>query len=107
MNKSLAVYRQLARAARLAFQGDEAALTASRDRIRAEFARPIADNKELLQRQQMARDVAHILRSNVVQGRLTEKGNYHLQLHKDSELGDNDSRTTTQLGSSGCCGGSK
>jgi len=111
VNKSLKAYRQLARAARLAFKGDDLASNASRDRIRAEFAKPVVDQPDLLKRLQMARDVAHILRSNVVQGQMNERGNYKLGLHKDTELGDNDSRLESNImpsgSSQGCCGGSK
>lgn len=110
--KAIRSYRGLVRAARLAFQGDAEALVASQHRIRTEFAAPVADRAELLKRVQMAKDVAHILQCNVVQGVQNEKGNYRLDIRKSTELGDNDSRFQANIvdsgsssSSSGCCGG--
>lgn len=110
VSKAIRSYRSLVRAARLAFRGDAQALIASQQRIRTEYAAPVADRAELLKRVQMAKDVAHILQCNVVQGIQNEKGNYKLDIRNSTELGDNDSRFQANIvdsGSSGagCCGG--
>lgn len=110
VSKAIRSYRGLVRAARLAFKGDSEALIASQQRIRSEYAQPVADRAELLKRVQMAKDVAHILTCNVVQGVQNKKGNFKLGIHKSTELGDNDSRFQANIvksgsSNSGCCGG--
>lgn len=107
--KAISVYRNLVRAAKLAFNGDDVALNASRAKIRSEYGQPVRDQADFLKRIQYGKDVAHILRSNVVQGVRNEKGNFKLGIHKETELGDNDSRFKANIvspgESSGCCGG--
>lgn len=88
--KALRTFRSLVRASRLAFKSDDEALTAAMDKIRAEYrTHAQLDRDEFLQKIQFAKDVAHILRCNVVQGRPTDTGSFKLVIHKDSELGDN------------------
>lgn len=109
--KAINVYRNLVRAAKLAFKNDAAALNASRDKLRQEYAVPVRDRADFLKRVQYGKDVAHILRCNVVQGIRNDKGNYKLDIHKETELGDNDSRFNGKIvdkgESTGCCGGGK
>lgn len=112
MSKSIQAYRGLIRAANLAFRNDSAALKAACERIRTEYNVPLENDADLKRRIQLAKDVAHILRSNVVQGVKAdqESEKYKLNIHKETELGDNDDRfqkTAPSEGSSGgCCGGS-
>jgi complex III assembly factor LYRM7 len=55
---------------------------------------------------QHAEDVAKILRENIVQGKKEGENLYRLNIHDDTERGDNN---TVKLGSPGskseCCGG--
>lgn len=111
MSKSLQAYRGLIRAANLAFQGDAAALRAACERIRGEYKVPVEDETDLKRRLQLAKDVAHILRTNVVQGvKKDDTERYKLKIHNETELGDNDDRFGPTQGSGessgGCCGGS-
>lgn len=54
-------------------------------------------------------EVARILRQNVVQGEAKAGAqHYHLNIHQETERGDNESlkmNTTMPAGGSGCCGG--
>ncbi|PRT54616.1 Mitochondrial zinc maintenance protein 1, mitochondrial [Wickerhamiella sorbophila] len=112
MSKSIQAYRGLIRAANLAFRNDAVALKAACDRIKSEYKVPSENEADLKRRIQLAKDVAHILRSNVVQGvkASEEDEKYKLNIHNETELGDNDDRfqktPLSQGGSGGCCGGS-
>ncbi|POR34334.1 Mitochondrial zinc maintenance protein 1, mitochondrial [Tolypocladium paradoxum] len=72
---ALVAYRNLMRAARIAFQGDAPVLAAAQVQIRHEFRQKSslesssADSEAAIQH---AEDVARILRENVVQGRRAE-----------------------------------
>lgn len=122
--QALNAYRHGLRAARIAFGQDTRLLLAARQKMREGMRSP--ENPELpIEKQvQLMEDVALFLRRNIVQGERTgttrdgEKPTYHLNLHKDSELGDNDEikqgvkRNTLVPGGSaavggagGCCGG--
>lgn len=55
-------------------------------------------------------EVSRFLRQNLVQGKKVDSGEkYHLNIHKETELGDNESlkKTKKTLASQGggCCGG--
>ncbi|GAO17322.1 uncharacterized protein UV8b_05552 [Ustilaginoidea virens] len=111
---ALVAYRNLMRAARVAFQGDAQVLAAARQKIRQEFRRKSgmepsdSTTKEALFH---AQEVAKFLRANVVQGkRLEGEDNmYQLRIHKDTERGDNESIKaggSGAIGGGGCCGGS-
>ncbi|KAI5861002.1 hypothetical protein GGS23DRAFT_598884 [Durotheca rogersii] len=89
---ALPAYRGLLRASRLAFQGDERLLAASRASIRAAFLENAAlapTDPAVPAAVQHARDVADILRQNVVQGK-KEGDRYRLRIHDETERGDND-----------------
>ncbi|KAI0397635.1 mitochondrial zinc maintenance protein 1, mitochondrial [Xylariaceae sp. FL0594] len=93
MSTALPVYRNLLRAARVAFQGDErvlnAALSSIRDGFRAN-ATLEPSSPEYPAAVKHAEEVATILRQNVVQGR-KEGETYKLRIHEDTERGDNES----------------
>ncbi|KAI9163710.1 Mitochondrial zinc maintenance protein [Paramyrothecium foliicola] len=114
MTMALAAYRNLMRAARIAFQGDAPVLAAAHGQIRNEFRQRAAldpTDSSVTESIKHAQDVAKFLRENVVQGiRGDEAGTYKLRIHKDTERGDNESIKTAGKGLSsggGCCGGSK
>ncbi|KAI0599557.1 hypothetical protein F4775DRAFT_591343 [Biscogniauxia sp. FL1348] len=89
---ALPAYRNLLRAARTAFQGDDRVLTAARASIREGFRAKASlepSSPELPDAIKHAEEVASILRQNVVQGK-KEGEAYKLRIHKDTERGDND-----------------
>ncbi|ORY85612.1 hypothetical protein BCR37DRAFT_391381 [Protomyces lactucae-debilis] len=93
-------YRNLIRSAQIAFKGDAPILTAARQEIRKNFdsARSMSPDEQAIKLEH-AKEVAKILRTNVVQGKrkadaaAAEEGSetYKLRIHKDIELGDNES----------------
>ncbi|KAI1391806.1 uncharacterized protein F4822DRAFT_105731 [Hypoxylon trugodes] len=92
MIMALPAYRNLLRAARLAFQGDERVLTAARATIRDNFRRNASlesTSPELPNAIKHAEEVAAILRQNIVQGK-RDGEIYRLRIHEDTERGDND-----------------
>ncbi|GAW23218.1 hypothetical protein ANO14919_127690 [Xylariales sp. No.14919] len=106
---ALPVYRNLLRAARLAFQGDVATLTAARSSIREGFranATLEPTSPEFPAAVKHAEEVATILRQNVVQGQ-KEGDIYKLRIHEETERGDNESvkfaGTNLSSGSGKCC----
>ncbi|UNI22136.1 Mitochondrial zinc maintenance protein 1, mitochondrial [Purpureocillium takamizusanense] len=104
---ALVAYRNLMRAARIAFQGDAPVLAAAQDQIRHEFRQRSALDASAPDAQaalQHAGEVARFLRENVVQGRKAadEEGTYKLRIHEHTERGDNES---IKMGSMGTLGG--
>merc|ERR1712169_97169 len=101
-----AAYRNLMRAARIAFQGDTPVLTAAQSQIRNEFrsksSLPESDRAAALQH---AQDVARVLRENVVQGRQQQgsEHRYKLNIHEHTHRGDKESIKTA--GKGGATGG--
>ncbi|KAI1635259.1 hypothetical protein F4809DRAFT_465330 [Biscogniauxia mediterranea] len=97
---ALPAYRNLLRAARIAFQGDDRVLTAARASIREGFRAKASlepSNPELPGAIKHAEEVASILRQNVVQGKKEGEAysmvggwSPELRIHKDTERGDND-----------------
>lgn len=91
---SVAAYRHLLRAARLAFHGDQATLAAARAKARGDFeaGRSLRRGSEECRAQvKVAEDAAWLLRHNVVQAVETGSGSVRLNIHADTELGDNSS----------------
>ncbi|KAF5331059.1 hypothetical protein D9619_006019 [Psilocybe cf. subviscida] len=96
---SRSAYRDVLRAASVTFAGDRPVLQAFRHKIRGDITKQDFTNPETFQKQtQLIREVADVLRRNVVQGtRVREPeevggdGVYQIRLTKDTELGDNDS----------------
>ncbi|KAL5511537.1 hypothetical protein ACEPAH_4754 [Sanghuangporus vaninii] len=112
-------YRLLFRTAATTFQGDDRLLNAFRDKLRADFSSAIDDPKEYAARIQLGREIADVLRKNVVQAVRVDPsgssssplayskdwektsptaqneggggGTWRLRLTKDTELGSNES----------------
>ncbi|KAF8162909.1 RF-1 domain-containing protein [Crassisporium funariophilum] len=88
-------YRDILRAASTTFAGDRPVLQAFRTKIRHDIAKdattdPVAYQK----RNEFMREIADVLRRNVVQGARVqgpEQDLYRIRMTKDTELGDNDS----------------
>ncbi|KAG9953182.1 hypothetical protein KCU81_g6687, partial [Aureobasidium melanogenum] len=92
----LSTYRNLLRATRIAFQGDDSTLYNSRRFARDSFDqnRGIkAGSIEAEKAVEHAQGVAQILRENVVQGATDkeESDTYKLRIHDQTERGDNES----------------
>ncbi|KAG0672453.1 Mitochondrial zinc maintenance protein 1, mitochondrial [Maudiozyma exigua] len=121
--QALTAYRHGLRAARIAFNQDTRLLLAARQKMKQGMKKPEQADLPVEQQIKLMEDVALFLRRNIVQGEKVDstssdstKPIYHLNLHKDSELGDNEDikniskRNTLSSGSSnsgGCCGGSR
>ncbi|KAF9869283.1 hypothetical protein CkaCkLH20_13244 [Colletotrichum karsti] len=106
---SVAAYRNLWRAARIAFKGDDRTLTAAHQQIRQGFREQAAlapTDPSVAPAIQKAEDIAKILRENVVQGKQDKSRVYKLRIHEDIERGDNDSVKTAGSGKAtmGGCG---
>ncbi|GMG55503.1 unnamed protein product [Ambrosiozyma monospora] len=137
--QALSSYRNALRATRIAFTTDTTTLNAARLRIKTEMK--LLQSKEnpemsIQERIQLLDQVSIFLRKNIVQGikedkepaaeteaasgeEKQKKPTYFLNIHKDTELGDNDSikkskgkknSLTGKVDSafpagSGCCGG--
>ncbi|EJS42187.1 fmp36p [Saccharomyces arboricola H-6] len=93
--KALNAYRHGLRATRIAFQNDTEVLSAARAKMRSGMVNP--PNPKLTEEEQIKHleDVAVFLKRNLVQGKKVNDGNkkeprYHLNIHKDTELGDNE-----------------
>ncbi|KIY66298.1 hypothetical protein CYLTODRAFT_455519 [Cylindrobasidium torrendii FP15055 ss-10] len=88
-------YRQLYRASRATFGGDEPVLLAFRNKMREDVsALKVADSPNALSEYaENTISIAQFLRKNIIQGvRDTEdEERWRLRLTKDTELGDNDS----------------
>lgn len=115
---ALSAYRNLLRSIQIAFQGDTRLLTSALGTARSNF-----DSSRSLPQQspeasaaiQHAKEVASVLRTNVVQGREVdgkEGGKFQLRIHEDIERGSNETvklargQATLEQGvSGGCCGG--
>ncbi|KAI8950115.1 hypothetical protein F4801DRAFT_362512 [Xylaria longipes] len=105
MSTALPAYRNLLRAARVAFQGDGTMLTAARSSIRQGFRANAAlepTSPEFPAAVKHAEEVATILRQNVVQGK-RDGDRYKLRIHEETERGDNDTIKTASSGGGKCC----
>ncbi|KAJ1974339.1 hypothetical protein H4R35_003652 [Dimargaris xerosporica] len=80
-----AVFRQIARAGRVAFKGDHEALQALRTNLRQKFVeqRNETDPAKIAKNLKVGRQVAQILTHNVVQGVRKGPETYQLNLDKD------------------------
>ncbi|KPI44168.1 Mitochondrial zinc maintenance protein 1, mitochondrial [Cyphellophora attinorum] len=96
---ALPAYRALLRATRIAFANDTALLHSSRAQIREGFRSKRSlepGSAEVEGAVKHAEGVAEVLRTNVVQGKRIGgvegegEGVYKLNIHKDTERGDND-----------------
>ncbi|TQW01315.1 hypothetical protein IF1G_01246 [Cordyceps javanica] len=109
---AVVAYRNLLRAARVAFQGDTPMLLAAQSQIRGGFRdKQALDPKDgsVGERIEHATQVAKFLRENVVQGKKMDGQDamYKLRIHEHTERGDNESIKTAGSGiaGGGCCGG--
>jgi len=91
---ALSAYRHLLRATRIAFQDDFPLLRAARTQARTGFdnLRSLdSESEEAIKGIEHAEGVASVLRHNVVQGKQVEGSDVlRLNIHKDTERGDND-----------------
>ncbi|CCF56248.1 hypothetical protein KAFR_0A08140 [Kazachstania africana CBS 2517] len=98
LNKAaLTAYRHGLRATRIAFKNDTRMLLASRNEMRQNMINPKEKYPHLTpaKRIQLLEDVAAFLLKNVVQGQKVDENVFHLNIHKDTELGDNESTKTS------------
>ncbi|KAL2134584.1 hypothetical protein VTI74DRAFT_11406 [Chaetomium olivicolor] len=103
-------YKNLLRAARIAFEGDTRMLVAARQQIRQGFREKAslpASDPSIQPAIQHAEEVASFLKANLVQGR-KEGSTYKLRIHEHTERGDNDSikmgnKNAKTDGSVKCC----
>ncbi|SCU80619.1 LADA_0B08636g1_1 [Lachancea dasiensis] len=109
---ALAAYRNGLRATKIAFGQDTRILLAARSQMRNGMVNP--PNPELPAQDQIQHlnDVAQFLRRNIVQGKKGDDNKYALNIHADTELGDNDSikktkKTLVSQGGGCCSGGQK
>ncbi|PVG02827.1 hypothetical protein CPB86DRAFT_547671 [Serendipita vermifera] len=113
-----AAYRSVFRAARTTFSGDPQILRAFQSKTRNDFIAGRLQNDENLYAEgvQLTKDIAQVLRVNIVQGKLQD-GAYNLRITKDTELGSNETiknpapmerpskarRRAKESGQSQCC----
>lgn len=114
--RALNAYRAALRSTKIAFNNDIKTLTAARAKIREEMRSEtsLSDPKlNNLQRIELLEQVSQFLKRNIVQAvkKPTEESRYVLNIHKETELGDNDDikkkSSTLNAGNStggGCCG---
>lgn len=114
--RALKAYREALRSTRIAFTNDIKTLNAARNQIRDEMKSPksISNPKlDTVQRVELLEQVSKFLRHNVVQGvkKNTVESRYTLNIHKETELGDNEEiktkKSTLSAGAAaggGCCG---
>lgn len=116
--KALNVYRGALRATRIAFDNDLKTLAAARAQIRQEMRATESKTHPKLnvtQRIDLLQQVSEFLKHNIVQGvknQADAESRYTLNIHKETELGDNDDiskkKSTLAAGEAvggGCCGG--
>ncbi|KAG7809346.1 hypothetical protein KL921_003343 [Ogataea angusta] len=117
--QALNAYRGALRATSVAFNSDVAMLQAARAQIKAKMVLevdPDMPDKSVEDRIKHLNDVSMFLRRNIVQGRKEEdeENKYFLNIHEDTELGDNDDIKKKKgsrnpfgggMASGGCCGG--
>ncbi|KAH3683562.1 hypothetical protein WICPIJ_005458 [Wickerhamomyces pijperi] len=114
-SRGLRAYRDVLRAAKVAFNGDVKVLTAAREEIQRGFRNPDLSLTEE-ERLSHVEGVSKFLLSNIVQASKEPEGaKYRLNIHEHTELGDNDTvfknKGKQTLGGgngqfAGCCGGS-
>ncbi|CCD22869.1 Mzm1p NDAI_0A07150 [Naumovozyma dairenensis CBS 421] len=117
--RALRAYRHGLRATKIAFNNDTRMLVASRVQMREAMRNSSTKNSnetEIQHEIKHLEEVAILLKRNVVQGvkeTTVADSKYHLNIHKDIELGDNDTlkkaskrnSLTSGVVEGGCCGG--
>lgn len=114
--RALNAYRSALRSTRIAFTNDLKTLAAARNQIREEMksSESITNPKlDTVHRIELLEQISKFLRQNVVQGvkKESDESRYTLNIHKETELGDNDDiktkKSTLTAGATaggGCCG---
>ncbi|QLQ79854.1 hypothetical protein HG537_0C05030 [Torulaspora globosa] len=110
--RALNAYRNGLRATRVVFQGDTRMLLAARQKMRDGMINPPNPELPIDKQIEHLEEVARFLRQNLVQGTKTgPEEKYHLNIHRETELGDNESikeaKQTLASQAGGCCGGGK
>ncbi|CAH2353599.1 mitochondrial zinc maintenance protein 1, mitochondrial [[Candida] railenensis] len=88
---ALSAYKNLLKATKVSFKNDAEVLFAARSKIRSDFLQERElDSKIAQEKIDHANAVAKFLVANVVQGIQKEEGKYLLDIHEQTELGDNE-----------------
>ncbi|ODQ57122.1 hypothetical protein WICANDRAFT_81345 [Wickerhamomyces anomalus NRRL Y-366-8] len=106
--RALAAYKQSFRATKIAFGDDTRMLLAARAQIKQGMRNP--DPKKTADENiKHLEDVSKFLVSNIVQAKKNEAGKFRMNIHEQTELGDNESiktaKKTLAAQNGGCCGG--
>jgi hypothetical protein len=85
---ALAGYRRLLRTANVVFKNDVFAVTQAKVQLRAEFLKQkdVTDKAELTELFKGIDDVDEMLRFNIVQGTLNERGNYDMKITEENQV---------------------
>jgi hypothetical protein len=86
-SKALSGFRKLLRASRHVFRDDHRAVNAARLQLRTEFLRN-KDEKDVVSLEELFQgvdEVEEMLRFNIVQGSLNERGNYAVRLTEENQ----------------------
>lgn len=115
--RALNAYRTALRSTRIAFGNDITTLNAARNQIKQEMKSEVSATNPKLDipaRIELLEQVSVFLKRNVVQGvkrKDVEETKYTLNIHQDTELGDNEDikvkKSTLTAGAAsggGCCG---
>ncbi|KAI8087718.1 uncharacterized protein B0P05DRAFT_532009 [Gilbertella persicaria] len=114
---AIQAYRHLLKTQREVFANDHRAILAAKKETYARFMQSKDEtNTDILEEKfNLARQVATLLRRNVIQGVPKDENTYKLRITKDTELGDNDSikkakniyrkKGKKHQHTGGCCGG--
>ncbi|CAK7913318.1 mitochondrial zinc maintenance protein 1, mitochondrial [[Candida] anglica] len=88
---ALSAYRTALRATRVAFKNDAEVLLASRAKIKQGFFEDLEQGSQTVQEKiDNLNSVSKFLVQNIVQGEKKEDGQYFLNIHDKTELGDNE-----------------
>ncbi|KAG7194275.1 Mitochondrial zinc maintenance protein 1, mitochondrial [Scheffersomyces spartinae] len=90
---ALQAYRNALRATKVAFKKDVPVLTAARTKIREGFEehRGLSDESLIQEEVTKLNGISQFLVRNVVQAKKQDNGKYLLDIHSETELGDNES----------------
>jgi hypothetical protein len=85
---ALAGYRKLLRTANVVFQKDVFAITQAKIKLREEFLKQkhVTDQKELTELFKGIDEVDEMLRFNIVQGTLNDRGNYDMKITEENQV---------------------
>mmetsp|Transcript_9102 Transcript_9102/g.15388 ORF Transcript_9102/g.15388 Transcript_9102/m.15388 type:complete len:123 (-) Transcript_9102:194-562(-) len=85
---ALAGYRRLIRTAQVVFKNDTFAITQAKIKLREEFLKQkdVTDKATLTELFKGIDDVDEMLRFNIVQGTLNERGNYDMKITEENQV---------------------